>query len=45
VITANYREFVEAAADAIARSRYYPAMAQGCPVKLLVQQRLRFKVR
>jgi TonB family protein len=45
VITANYREFVEAAADAIARSRYHPAQAQGCPVKLLVQQRIRFKVR
>ena len=45
VITANYQEFVDASADAIAAGRFRPAQARGCPVKLTVQQRIRFVVR
>lgn len=45
VIEANYFDFVEAAADAIAASRFRPARAGGCPVRLQVQQRIRFKTR
>jgi len=45
VISANYQEFVDASADAIASGRFRPAQARGCPVKLTVQQRIRFVVR
>jgi TonB family protein len=45
VIEANYFDFVDAAATAIIASRYRPARAGGCPVKMAVQQRIRFKTR
>jgi TonB family protein len=43
VIEASYSDFVEAAADAITASRFRPAQAGACPVKLQVQQRIRFQ--
>jgi TonB family protein len=45
VISANYQEFVDAATDAIAAGSFRPAQSRGCPVKLTVQQRIRFQVR
>jgi TonB family protein len=45
VVEANYQDFAEAAADAIVASRYRPARLGDCSVKLLVQQRIRFKMR
>jgi protein TonB len=44
VIRGSYREFVEAAIQAILRGSFRPAQFRGCPVPLLVQQRIFFRI-
>jgi TonB family protein len=43
VISANYREFVEAAIHAIKRGTFRPAMLGNCAVPMLVRQTIYFK--
>jgi TonB family protein len=45
VLEASYQEFIDAAADAIVAGQFRPSRAGGCPVKALVQQRIRFRLR
>ena len=45
VIEASYQDFADAAAAAIAAGAFNPARVGACPVKSLVQQRIRFTVR
>jgi hypothetical protein len=43
VLRGGYREFGEAAAEALARAQFVAAKVRGCPVAQLVQQRIRFR--
>jgi TonB family protein len=43
VVRGGYREFGEAAAEALARAEFTPAKVRGCPVAQLVQQRIQFR--
>ena len=45
VLEANYEDFVDAAVATIVASEYTPARVGVCPVKSLVQQQIRFRVR
>ena len=45
VMQADYAEFIDPSVKAILASRFEPARAGGCPVKLLVQQRVWFRQR
>jgi hypothetical protein len=45
VLEANYQEFVNPAVTAIVASEFTPARVGACPVKSLVEQRVRFLVR
>jgi TonB family protein len=44
VIRGQYREFVKAAIEAIRRGTFKPARLRGCPVPMLVQQRIFFRI-
>jgi TonB family protein len=45
VLDANYQEFVDAAVETVVASEYTAARVGACPVKSVVQQRVRFRVR
>jgi TonB family protein len=44
VVEATYREFVTSAAEALLKTRFTPARTAGCPVPMLVQQAVNFKL-
>ncbi|HET9514134.1 MAG TPA: energy transducer TonB [Gemmatimonadales bacterium] len=44
VVRTNYREFAASAIEVIARGSFRPAQLAGCPVPILVQQKVSFKL-
>ncbi len=44
IIEGQYREFAKSAIEAVARGRFKPARVRGCPVPLLVQQRVNYNM-
>ena len=44
VASAAYQEFVESAVNAVRAETFRPAMAGGCPLKMQVEQSVRFTI-
>lgn len=44
VVRTNYREFAASAIEVITRGRFRPARLAGCPVPILIQQKVSFRI-